>query len=378
MTQPPSNDIPRSAQPAAEASATSVIQSEYATFFSKVGQTLTGYAKEYATNRADTVKRITSVALQDPTWATTLALLHKVLAKAEFIPAHPERYEPMAMGTPEYFVFHRPGDDPPSCTFSNTVLTFTIPPAYDGGKTQATHFIIGPSGQLVQMIDLADKSRHVGDSTVNNANSVGVEISGSIHEPITDAQFEAVAELLATMSVLFPKITMDATRCVLHQNIARDRRDPGEFFSLSRVLKRAKVLYTRVKSRPGATLYKSPFDPSDLVPKRIQALLDAANKSLAPGQRALMVSAASTVEQYARLDRLQAFDRTSASRLSEEQARKQLAWVNADTATRSQLDAQLTAALNSMSPERAVRIKQRNGVDGFDWSTGLWKDGKTI
>lgn len=362
----------------AEASPGEAIVSSYAKFFNSYGATVRDYAQAYTSNRLAVLQRTLNAAqLATPGFAANAALLSKVLKQAQFVPAHPERYEVRAMGQVKYFVLHRPGDDPASCSFSNTVLTFMYPPALDGGKKTATQFVVGTDGELTQMVDLEDLARHVsGSGAHNNTNCVGVEIAGSIYEPITPAQFSMVAWLVAAMAKTYG-FEINAQTVLRHSDLSpATRRDPGPFLALDKLLLAANAELQRISAVTGS-LFHAPFDPATETSKEMMAVLDAANQSLAPGQKALQVSAASRIESVMRLDRMSNIDRLALFQTAQRHALRTVSWQSADVANRVFSERQMKVALDyhKRAQESAVTSA---GVMFYDVNTGLWNDGGQV
>lgn len=377
MTDQIRSDIPQSP---ISVGAPAGVMAQYASFFAKYSQSILDYAQAYTSNRLQLAQRtLQASAVSDPMNTAIriaqAALLRRVLYEAQFTPAHPARISPKMQESISYFVLHRPGKNPKACTFTNTMATFLIPPSLDGNKDSATHFIIGPQGQLVQMIDLDDGAHHVGRGNMN-FNSVGVEITGAISEPIPAAQFERVVWLLATMSAIgqFP---IDTAHVLKHSTLApRIREDPGPHLNYLRLLAEA----NRAKARLGAavrTLYKSPFDPATDVYKDIAAILDAANTSRGPGQKALRISSAARIESIFRSDQMVRATRTSIATAAQTHAEHIATNQQADVANRTFTDRQAQAAEEEISSRREAAAAS-TAVVGYNLETGLWSDGSQI
>lgn len=195
MTITPSPDVPSFAAaqtgvtygvpPAPPSGVVSRKLNGYIGFKSKMLYTVATNSQAYINRRIETSM------LTDTT-------IKKVLKDAIFTPAHPSRWKPgFDLANMDYFVVHRGGNTPSSCTLINLVHEFT-----QANREASTHFIIGFNGELVQMVDLADVSFHAGTSTgpVFSTNSSGVELEGAVGEPITMAQYQTLARVLVELN----------------------------------------------------------------------------------------------------------------------------------------------------------------------------------
>ena len=108
----------------------------------------------------------------------------------------------------------------------------------------SAHYVVLEDGQVVRMVDEADRAWHAGRSywrgiTDVNSASIGIEIVNPGHEfgyrPFPDAQMDAVIELLGGI-VARHHITRG--NVVGHSDIAPARKeDPGELFPWYRLAK---------------------------------------------------------------------------------------------------------------------------------------------
>jgi N-acetylmuramoyl-L-alanine amidase len=102
----------------------------------------------------------------------------------------------------------------------------------------SAHYVIGENGNILQLVDEAERAWHAGESTWRgikdmNSASVGIELVNPGHEygyrPFTDAQIIALKYLLREIierHCLSPK-----TSLLAHSDIAPTRKqDPGELF----------------------------------------------------------------------------------------------------------------------------------------------------
>jgi len=136
-----------------------------------------------------------------------------------------------------------PGEFATGCVealFTNT-LDCTAHPyfaALDGLHVSA-HFFIARDGALTQFVPLDRRAWHAGQScwagrTACNDFSLGIELEGCDEQPFTEAQYSALAALLANLRTVVPGL--DAARLVGHSDIAPGRKtDPGPYFEWTRV-----------------------------------------------------------------------------------------------------------------------------------------------
>lgn len=236
-------------------------------------------ADAYANKRVQVSKKIAGINPR---------LAYRVVSGAEFIPAHPSRFEVRGPGRElryTNFILHRPagidlrafargitGQDGVNYTLKQLVDFYTTYCSTDNlmgifrakGDQVSTHFIIGLDGRLIQMIDLADKAWHtktkphpkLSGETVYNANSVGVELEGAVqpyakeYAGLTESERKLVASpfpaaQLKTLAWLLRwfhdnsdyGLALDDKHVLLHRDIdPADRRDPAETFDLASLL----------------------------------------------------------------------------------------------------------------------------------------------
>ena len=112
----------------------------------------------------------------------------------------------------------------------------------DPAAKVSAHYVVAEDGQVVCMVDEADRAWHAGRSwwrgisDVNSA-SIGIEIVNPGHEfgyvPFPGAQMDAVAALLAGIVGRHPVMPANV---VGHSDIAPARKDdPGELFDWPRL-----------------------------------------------------------------------------------------------------------------------------------------------
>ena len=115
-------------------------------------------------------------------------------------------------------------------------------------KQHSAHFVIGRSGEKVDVVPLSQAANH----TVGlNRNSVGIELvhRGDGKEPFIELQILKLIDLIRELRRTNPSITID--NIVMHSEIDqrtcfcerqdyKRRQDPGANFPLQRVLKEVK------------------------------------------------------------------------------------------------------------------------------------------
>src|SRR5581483_5717053 len=128
------------------------------------------------------------------------------------------------------------------------------------GTFSSAHYAIGVDGTVHQYVDEDNTAFHAG-VVVNptwtaiqpgqnpNFYTVGIELAGDPGEAITDAQYDAAAELIAEIAPRY-QIAMDADHVILHSEIRSDRACPGEGFDRSELLKRAQAAASAAKALP--------------------------------------------------------------------------------------------------------------------------------
>lgn len=102
------------------------------------------------------------------------------------------------------------------------------------GLQVSSHLFINRDGQLCQFVPLALRAWHAGESYFagrDNCNdfSIGIELEGTDDCPYTERQYQALAEVVASICSSYPDITPQ--RIVGHCDIAPGRKtDPGLAF----------------------------------------------------------------------------------------------------------------------------------------------------
>lgn len=102
----------------------------------------------------------------------------------------------------------------------------------------SAHFLIDREGQVVQFVPITRRAWHAGVSScfgrtdVNNF-SVGIELEGCDDVPFTEPQYQALADLVATLRERYPSILPGGI--FGHSDIAPGRKtDPGPSFDWNR------------------------------------------------------------------------------------------------------------------------------------------------
>lgn len=129
------------------------------------------------------------------------------------------------------------GGDEVERLFTNT-LDWDAHPYFDQirGAEVSSHFFIRRDGELVQFVSVHERAWHAGKSSWQgrdncNDHSVGIELEGLEHHPFEDAQYEALAKLLADLSATWP-----IHQAVGHEHVAPGRKqDPGNAFEWARL-----------------------------------------------------------------------------------------------------------------------------------------------
>ena len=104
------------------------------------------------------------------------------------------------------------------------------------GVRVSAHFLVRRGGATIQFVPCALRAWHAGESrwrdrTRCNDFSIGIELEGTDEVPFTDAQYETLNTLIATLRARYPIIDI-----VGHSDIAPGRKtDPGPEFDWARV-----------------------------------------------------------------------------------------------------------------------------------------------
>lgn len=101
----------------------------------------------------------------------------------------------------------------------------------------SAHFLIRRDGETLQFVPVERRAWHAGASSWRgrgrcNDFSIGIELEGDGHAPFEDAQYAALAALLARLCATLPLRDIAA-----HSDIAPGRKtDPGAAFDWPRLL----------------------------------------------------------------------------------------------------------------------------------------------
>ena len=130
----------------------------------------------------------------------------------------------------------------PVLAFFQGTLNHEMDAYFEAIKTVrvSSHLVIGRDGAMYQPVAFDQRAWHAGESSFAgqsgcNDFSIGVELEGCDDEAYTDPQYEALNQLLGTLTKQYPDIRHDAI--VGHSDIAPGRKtDPGPAFDWSRVV----------------------------------------------------------------------------------------------------------------------------------------------
>jgi AmpD protein len=129
------------------------------------------------------------------------------------------------------------GGDAIERLFTNR-LDFDAHPYYQGirGLTVSAHFLVRRDGALLQFVSCACRAWHAGRSSWGgrdgcNDFSIGIELEGLEGDTFEDAQYGALARLLAACAACYPIEAVAG-----HEHVAPLRkRDPGPGFDWPRL-----------------------------------------------------------------------------------------------------------------------------------------------
>jgi hypothetical protein len=129
-----------------------------------------------------------------------------------------------------------------SATTESAVNWFLTP------KSQVSaHYVVGRTGQIVQMVDDTQRAWHAGVSELDGATgvnefSVGIEIVNLNNgkDPYTDAQYESVAAIIRHIREQYE---VPDSRIVSHESVARPkgRKDDPMGFDFPRLLRLSRI-----------------------------------------------------------------------------------------------------------------------------------------
>lgn len=289
-------------------------------------------------------------------------LLQHVLREATFIPAHPTRFQAGGFDVTDtqYFVLHRPGRNPKASRLDNIVREFSYP-----NREAATHFVTGKTGEIIQMVDLADIAYHCGASRpATNVNSVGVEMEGAVGEGVPDALYKATALLIARIHQI-SGMPLDKEHILQHFEILpKEKVDAGKNVSKTRLINLAKEI---VGKSTGTDWYKEPFAPIDTVFSSAIELVQLAELANASQlERSILQSATASSMGLARAMFFSTFQRDEIPNQAAAHAIRSQNAISADAAFR----------LNRIG--KTVEATPQENVEGilYDKETGLMNDGE--
>jgi AmpD protein len=102
----------------------------------------------------------------------------------------------------------------------------------------SAHLVLGRDGAVTQYVRFTERAWHAGKSMYMgreacNDFSVGIELEGTDTMPYEDAQYGALAEVVAALCAAYPRLSPD--RLAGHSDIAPGRKtDPGPAFDWPR------------------------------------------------------------------------------------------------------------------------------------------------
>jgi AmpD protein len=123
--------------------------------------------------------------------------------------------------------------------FTNTLPADTHPYFTEVAPLRvSSHLVVRRDGAVTQYVKFTDRAWHAGVSSYQgreacNDFSVGVELEGTDDLPYEDAQYRALANVVAALCAAYPRLSAD--RLVGHSDIAPGRKtDPGPAFDWPR------------------------------------------------------------------------------------------------------------------------------------------------
>jgi len=119
--------------------------------------------------------------------------------------------------------------------FTNTLPTEAHPYfAAVGSLRVSSHLVIRRDGAVTQYVKFTERAWHAGRSSYQgraacNDFSIGIELEGTDTLAYEEAQYGALARVVAALCVAYPRLSPD--RLVGHSDIAPERKtDPGPAF----------------------------------------------------------------------------------------------------------------------------------------------------
>jgi len=225
------------------------------------------------------------------------------------------------------------------------------------------------------MVDLGDLAFHAGGSTMPdgkqraNERSVGVELEGAISEPVTQAQYIALAKLISRVSdaaggflpnrnlLLADYVTACAGVVVVsHQQINEARKiDPGPNFNFAYLA----ALLHGLSPTSRSSWFQPPFDPAASVRTSLLSLLEEVAHPISRADQALTSQTAQRAEADARVAGIVTMSRGTIASWASTQAQK-AGRVLEDTGN-------ATAAQSTRLEAGPVRVPATNQAAVFDF-----------
>lgn len=117
--------------------------------------------------------------------------------------------------------------------FFQNNLDVSVHPYFEEIASQkvSSHFLITRTGKLIQFVSTQNKAWHAGVSSFLgrekcNDFSIGIELEGDGETVFEEAQYQALAKLMAKLTEIYPQLQVAG-----HSDIAPERKtDPGKFF----------------------------------------------------------------------------------------------------------------------------------------------------
>lgn len=124
--------------------------------------------------------------------------------------------------------------------FFQNQLDWSVHPYFQSieGMQVSAHLLILRTGEVLQCVNFNDRAWHAGRSSYLgkaecNDYSIGIELEGSDDLPFEDVQYQALAQVIASLQTAYPKIKQHIAG---HSDIAPGRKtDPGPYFDWARL-----------------------------------------------------------------------------------------------------------------------------------------------
>ncbi len=111
----------------------------------------------------------------------------------------------------------------------------------DATAQVSAHYLIAKTGEVIQMVDEADRAWHAGGGAWGrvrdvNSRSIGIELDNTGREPFSEPLMAALERLLAEIMARWP---VSPRNVVGHEDVAPGRKiDPGGKFDWARLARR--------------------------------------------------------------------------------------------------------------------------------------------